>query len=35
MNGIATFKIGKLPAGNYFLKIINKETSETINLLIK
>ena len=35
MNGIATFKIGKLPAGTYLLKIIHKETSETINLLIK
>ncbi|MBP9017863.1 MAG: T9SS type A sorting domain-containing protein, partial [Paludibacteraceae bacterium] len=35
VNGMATFKVGKLPAGTYLLKIRNKETSETINLLIK
>jgi hypothetical protein len=35
VNGMATFKVGKLPAGTFLLKIRNKETSETINLLIK
>ncbi|NLJ19808.1 MAG: T9SS type A sorting domain-containing protein [Bacteroidales bacterium] len=34
-NGMAIFEVGKLPAGTYLLKIRNKETSETINLLIK
>jgi len=35
MNGIATFKIGKLPAGTYLLKLYSNDEIETIKLIVK
>jgi len=34
-NGMATFKVGKLPAGNYLLKIYSDDNPETIKLIVK
>ncbi|HOO18839.1 MAG TPA: phosphodiester glycosidase family protein [Paludibacteraceae bacterium] len=35
VNGMATFKVGKLPAGNYLLKIYSDDNPETIKLIVK
>jgi hypothetical protein len=35
MNGIAAFKIGKLPAGTYLLKLYSNDEIETIKLIVK
>ncbi|MBP8945651.1 MAG: T9SS type A sorting domain-containing protein, partial [Paludibacteraceae bacterium] len=35
MNGMATFKIGKLPAGTYLLKLYSNNETETIKVIVK
>jgi len=35
VNGMATFNVGKLPAGTYLLKIYSDDNPETIKLIVK